>query len=204
MEFPKRKSIRLKGYDYGQNGAYYVTICTKDKAHLFGEIIAVGADLVSARAQLNYAVQMIEKVFLETVQSFDNIIADKYVVMPNHFHCILVISRAGSVTRAGYVSRADTRSAPTTDTVAMKTVSAVVRAFKSKTTLEYIKGVKSGVLPPFDKQVWQRNYYEHVIRDESDYQTKWKYIDENPAKWVEDEYYCVSDSGSGAGMTWVF
>ena len=201
MELPKRRSIRLKDYDYGQNGAYYVTICAKDKAHLFGEIINVGADLVSARTQLNYAGQMIEKVFLETVQSFENIIADKYVVMPNHFHCILVISRAGSVMRTECVSRADARSAPT---VATKSIAAVVQAFKSKTTLEYIKGVKLGLLPPFDKQVWQRNYYEHVIRDESDYQTKWQYIDQNPAKWETDKYYSVSDSGSEVGMTECF
>ena len=65
----------------------------------------------------------------------------------------------------------------------------MVQAIKSKTTLEYIRDVKSGLLPSFDKQIWQRNYYEHIIRDEKDYQTKWQYIDENPIKWAEDEYF---------------
>ena len=68
-------------------------------------------------------------------------------------------------------------------------VAAVVQAFKSKTTLEYIRGVKLELLPAFEKQIWQRNYYEHIIRDEEDYQIKCKYIDENPIKWTEDEYY---------------
>ena len=170
MNLPIRKNMRLKDYDYSQNGAYFITICTKNKAHLFGEI--VGADLVSARMELSYAGQMIEEMLFETIHSFDDIIADKYVIMPNHFHCIIIISRA------------DTRSAPTRGKVAD-----IIQAFKSKTTLEYIRGVTLGLLPSFDKQVWQRNYYEHIIRDETDYQTKWKYIDENPAKWAEDKYY---------------
>ena len=123
---------------------------------------------------LNYAGQMIERIFLETIGAFDDIVADKHVVMPNHFHCIVMISR----------ERADTRSAPT------KTVAAVIQAFKSKTTLEYIRGVKSGVLPPFSKQIWQRNYYEHIIRNEKEYLGTWKYIDENAIKWADDQYYC--------------
>ena len=174
MALPSRKDLRLKNYDYGRDGAYFITICTNKKAYLFGEAIAVGADLVSAQMALNYAGRMIECVFLETVQSFAGMVVDKYVVMPNHFHCIIVVGRA------------DTRFAPT----GMKTVSDVVQAFKSKSTLEYIKGMKAGMLPPFDKRIWQRNYYEHVIRDERDYQTKWQYIDENPMKWADDIYYC--------------
>ena len=156
MELPGRKNIRLKDYDYSQNGAYFITICAKDSLNLFGEA-SVGADLVSARMELNNAGQMVGEIFLETVNSFDGIIADNYVVMPNHFHGIIVISR----------EQADTRSAPT------KTISGVVQAFKSKTTVEYIRAVKAGMFPSFNKQIWQRNYYEHVIRDEKEYQTKW-------------------------------
>ena len=128
---------------------------------------------MSARMALNPSGQMIEKIFLETVDSFDGIIADKYVIMPNHFHCIIVSQR-----------RVDTRSTRT------KSLSSVVQAFKSKTTFEYIKRVKAGLLPPFNKQIWQRNYYEHVIRNEDDYLKTWKYIDENPVRWAEDTYCC--------------
>jgi len=170
MELPKRKSIRLKDYDYSHNGAYFITVCTKDRLNLFGGI-TVEADLVSARMELTKAGQMVEEMFLETVNSFDGIITDKYIVMPNHFHCIIIIKQA------------DTRSAPT------KTAADVVQAFKSKTTVEYIRAVKAGVLPPFAKQIWQRNYYEHIVRDEKDYQTKWQYIDENPLRWTEDDCF---------------
>ena len=171
-ELPVRENIRLKGYDYSQNGAYYITICTQGRRNLFGDVI-VGADLVSARVELSEAGKMTERVYTEIISSFNGFVSEKYIIMPNHFHCIL------------FIHRADTRSAPT----GMETVANVVQAFKSKTTVEYIKGVKSGKYPPFNKRIWQRNYYEHIIRDEKDYKIKWKYIDENPAQWVEDEYF---------------
>ena len=82
--------------------------------------------------------------------------------MPNHFHAIIVIQRA------------DTRSAPT--------IMDVVQAFKSRTTVEYTRLVKQGLLPPFEKHVWQRSFYEHVIRNDRDYEEIWRYIDENPLK----------------------
>jgi len=103
-ELPVRKNIRLKDYDYSQNGAYYITICTQDRINLFGDVI-VGADLVSARVELNNAGQMIERVYSETVSSFDCIVPENYIIMPNHFHFILSIQRDAE--------RADTRSAPT-------------------------------------------------------------------------------------------
>ena len=65
----------------------------------------------------------------------------------------------------------------------------IVGWFKTMTTNEYIRGVKNGLFPPFDKQIWQRSYYEHVIRDEQDYRRIWQHIDENPAKWAEDVYF---------------
>ena len=96
--------------------------------------------------------------------------------MPNHIHFILSISDAVE-------TRADTRSAPTV------TLGMFMRIFKSKTTLEYIRSVKSGIYEPFNKRIWQRNYFERVIRDEPEYQRICQYIDQNPANWTEDEYY---------------
>ena len=64
-----------------------------------------------------------------------------------------------------------------------------MQSFKRYSTLEYIKLVKSGVLPPFDGQVWQRSFYDHIIRNEDDYRTIWEYIENNPAKWTEDRFY---------------
>jgi len=120
--------------------------------------------------ELNHAGKMIDKIWNETIGEYQNIHSEKYVIMPNHFHCILVISNpdvgvdlvSALPSRAGNVAGADTRSAPT--------VATIIQAFKSKTTVEYIKGVKSGIYPGFNKRIWQRNYYERIIRDKAEHQ----------------------------------
>ena len=112
---------------------------------------------------------MVETIFNETVASYTNINCDVFVVMPNHFHCILSILRA------------DMESAPT--------VGDVIQSFKRNTTIKYISGVKTGIYPPFDKRIWQRNYHDHIIRTETNYENIWQYINTNPAKWADDRYY---------------
>jgi REP element-mobilizing transposase RayT len=158
MELPKRKKIRLKDFDYSQNNAFFITICTHNRKTLFD---TVGADSISAR--------LIDDIFRKIIEQYPNVYCPKYVVMPNHFHAIIVMNRA------------DMESAPT--------LSEVVQAFKRYSTIEYIKLVKMGVLPAFKKQIWQRSFYDHVIRNEQDYLDIWKYIDENPLIWREDELY---------------
>ena len=169
MELPKRKNIRLKNYDYSQNGAYFITVCTKDRRHFWGEI-AVGADSISARMKLNNAGQMIDKILRVTITEFSNIRMSMYVIMPNHILMIIEIARA------------DMESAPT--------ISVIVQSFKRNTTIKYIDGVKSGIYKPFNKNIWQRGYHDHIIRNEDEYLKIWQYIDENPFKWAEDKYYC--------------
>lgn len=112
---------------------------------------------------------MVLEVYSGLPDEFQNLKVDIHILMPNHFHCILSVIRV------------DTRPAPT--------VGDIVCAFKSKTTNEYIKGVQQGIYSPFRKRIWQRNFYEHVIRNEQDYLDIWEYIDSNPAKWLEDEYH---------------
>ena len=157
-EFPKRKLIRLKNFDYSTSGAYFITICTNHRKMLFAP---VGADSISAR--------MVERTFLETIQKYNGVDSPIYVVMPNHFHAIITVSRA------------DMESAPT--------VSKIVQEFKRYSTIEYIKMVKNGILPPFEKQVWQRSFYDHVIRNNDDYDEIYKYIYENPMRWEFDKLY---------------
>ena len=151
--------MRLSDVDYSMPGAYFITVCTQDRKKLFAP---VGADSISAR--------MIERTFLETIDKYPHIESTVYVVMPNHFHAIIEISRA------------DMESAPT--------ISNVVQSFKRYSTLEYIKMVKKGDVPPFEKQIWQRGFYDHIIRDKRDYEEISKYIYENPLKWQFDELYC--------------
>ncbi len=147
----ERKTIRLQNYDYSQNGAYFVTICTHQRQKLFGD---VGADSISA--------QMICSVFEETIAAYDAVQCPKYVVMPDHFHAMILIQRA------------DMESAPT--------LSEVIQTFKRHTTVAYIRLVKAGLVPSFQKKVWQRSYFEHIIRNEQDYLEIWKYIEGNPLK----------------------
>ncbi len=157
-ELPKRKSIRLQEYDYSQTGAYFVTICTKERRCLFG---AVGADSISAR--------MVERTFREVIEQYPCIQSPIFVVMPNHFHAIITIERA------------DMESAPT--------ISTVVQAFKRYSTVEYTNLVKQGLALPYNKRVWQRSFHDHVIRNQSDYDDIYRYIENNPIQWELDELY---------------
>lgn len=153
-----RKQVRLQNFDYSAPGAYFITICTKDRKHLFAP---VGADSISAR--------MINRTFAETISKYVGVDSPISVVMPNHFHAIITISRA------------DMESAPT--------LSEIVQSFKRYSTVEYIKMVKSGLLPPFSKQIWQRSFYDHVIRNQYDYDEIYNYICNNPLRWKDDKLY---------------
>ena len=153
---PKRKSHHLQGYDYSQNGAYFITICTHQRRMLFGPNRApVGADSISAR--------MAARVFREIIGQYPAVQCRYFVVMPNHFHALVEIERA----------RADMESAPT--------IISIVQAFKRYSTVEYIRLVKRGQAAPLDKHLWQRSFRDHVIRNEPDYRMIAEYIQSNPA-----------------------
>lgn len=162
MNLPNRKTTRLKGYDYSTPGAYFVTICTKDKKCLF-EIETVGNALCGVPPVQN---EIIHKWLKETENKF-NIKIDKYVIMPNHIHLIAVISER----HAG------------------RSLHDAMRWFKTMATNDYIKGVKTGILKPFDKKIWQKSFHDHIIRGKEDYQKIWQYIDTNALKWEQDKFY---------------
>ncbi len=184
-----RRSIRLAGYDYSQAGAYFVTICAQEEENVFGEI-------ANGEMALNDTGKMVENNWNKLPQRFPNVALDEFVIMPNHIHGVIAIgapivgAQNGDVVgaRDNYCGvdampddRATTRVAPT--------LGGIIGAFKSITTNEYIRNVKNKNRPPFNKHFWQRNYYEHVIRDENDLNRIREYIVNNPAKWFEDEYY---------------
>lgn len=112
---------------------------------------------------------MVERWLLEMNNKFTEAFIDYYAIMPNHLHFILFIEAQGG--HAG---------PPLPDMVAW---------FKTMTTNEYIRGVKASRFPPFNKRLWQRGYYEHIIRNVDDLFNCRKYIQENPLKWREDELY---------------
>ncbi len=162
-----RHSIRLQGYDYSQPGAYFITIVAQARECLFGEIH-------TDEMILNDVGKMVIRVWETMPVRFPHIELGAFVVMPNHFHGIVVIHE--TIVRAG-----------TSPTPTRPMLGEMIGAFKSITTHEYIKGVKNLCWPPFDKRIWQRNYYEHVIRDAENWEKIHLYIQANPARWEKDK-----------------
>jgi REP element-mobilizing transposase RayT len=167
-----RKQLRLKGYDYSQAGYYFITACTHNRESLFGQV--VGADSISARLEmiLNDAGMMVQKIYCNLQNQFENVKLHQYVIMPNHFHGIIQIQN----------SRADIESAPTS-------IPTIIQTFKRYTTIEYIHGVKNNIYLQFNNYIWQRGYHEYIIRNEQDMMKIKEYIINNPAKWQQDKYF---------------
>lgn len=172
-EMHHRRSMRMQGYDYTQSGAYFVTICTQGRTCLFG-------DLSGEETRLNDAGEMIERWWLELANKFQSVEIDEYVVMPNHFHGIILLVGANLCVCP------DDRGVGATGAHAGAPLPAVVRWFKTMSTNDYIRRVKDSGWPPFAGRMWQRNYYEHVIRNDKQLDRVRKYIQDNPAKWAED------------------
>jgi len=164
-----RRSIRLKGYDYSQAGAYFVTICTQDRICLFGEV-------ADDRMRLNGAGEMAVSLWQQLPTRFPDIEIDAFIVMPNHLHGIIVLPDGGAAVGAPLVGA---RNVPT--------LGHIIGAFKSAATVAYVRGVKSNGWPEFRQRLWLRNYYEHVVRDETALNRIRQYIDENPARWAFDD-----------------
>lgn len=167
-----RRSIRLKKYDYRSKGVYFVTICAQEKRCLFGEI-------VDDKMTLSEAGRVMENAWNELPRRFNHIELDTHVIMPNHIHGIIPIVGAPLV---GARNRAGTRPAPTP----APSLGDIVGAFKSITTNEYINGVKQHGWPPFPGKLWQRNYYEHIVRNDDELNAVREYIVGNPLKWAMD------------------
>jgi REP element-mobilizing transposase RayT len=195
-----RRSLRLRGYDYAQAGAYFVTVCTQNRACLFGEA-------VKGRMAPNDAGKMIDAWWDRLPGKFPTIAIDAFVVMPNHVHGIIVITHPVGATPCGRpdfdltpCGRPDVDGetghprggAPTMGgddghlRGGVSTVGDVVGWFKTMTTNAYIRGVKQSGWAPFDKRLWQRNYYEHIIRSEDSLRRIREYIATNPVRWAED------------------
>ena len=165
--FKKRKSARLSGYDYAQEGAYFITIVVQGRFPLFGEISQ--GSLV-----LNDSGVMIGKWWEKIGQKFSNIQNDAFVVMPNHFHGIL------------FLKKQDLENSSEKGAHAGAPLQKAIQWFKTMTTNEYIHGVKSRGWQPFRGSLWQRRFFEHVIRDENSLNRIREYIDSNPQRWDLD------------------
>ena len=167
----RRRSLRLRDYDYRQDGAYFVTICTHNRQCLLGKV-------VDNEVILNLWGKLIESEWLQTELLRPYVSLDAHVVMPNHFHAIMFLH---------HQERATQRVAPTKDKPIgpnPASVGAIVGQFKSQVSKRI-----SALWGPIKEPIWQRNYYEHIIRDEDDLNRIRQYIEDNPAGWPKDEYF---------------
>ncbi len=199
-----RRSIRLKGYDYSQAGLYFVTICCQDRECLFGKI--VGAENFLPEMVLNDAGKIANECWLKIPEHFPNAVLHEYIIMPNHVHGIIELTETvGANQHSPETNTPETNNnavmanqySPETngakpETNGAKNVSPL--RSPSKTIGSIVRGYKIGVTKWFRtnadiKNVWQRNYYEHIIRDEQSYQRIAEYIVNNPEKWQADKFY---------------
>jgi REP element-mobilizing transposase RayT len=164
---PKRKSIRLRGYDYSQNGTYFITICTKDRELILGNFDVGAAAFSGPYVSLSPYGQIADQYIGNINEQYPGISVPVYCIMPNHIHLIIAIDAM----KTGITG---TNEPPRSVT---PTVPKIINSLKSLAT-------KEAGLP-----LWQRGYYEHIIRGERDYSDIWNYIETNPAKWAEDQYY---------------
>ncbi len=160
-----RETIRLKNYDYARNGAYFVTICAKEREPLFGEI-------TDGRMIVNPIGEIVESVWNELIDHYGDIALDAFVVMPNHIHGIIVLSDSDW---AGF------KPAPTIKTK-RHGLSEIIRGFKTFSSRS-INAYRNTTGAP----VWQRNYYERVIRNQTELNQTRQYIMDNPTKWAYDQ-----------------
>ncbi|MCY4448109.1 MAG: transposase [Chloroflexi bacterium] len=169
-----RRSIRLKGYDYTQVGAYFVTIAVRGRLALFGEV-------VDGEVRLSGAGEMAREVWQAMPQRFPFVEMDAFVVMLDHVHGIVVIRGDGAGAPIGD-ARVSGRAgaAPTA-----RALGDVVGAYKSLTTAAYIRGVHDAGWPLFHGRLWQRNFYERVVRDECELNELRAYIRDNPLRWEQ-------------------
>ena len=193
-----RRSIRLKGYDYHQAGAYFVTICTQDRAFLFGQV-------VHGEMRLNEAGKMVYDVWNDLPAFYPGVQTDAFIVMPNHIHGIIIL--VGADPRV--CPNADPRVCPAQPPVGVGPraypdsgpraypgqpqgvaptmgLPDVVHRFKTMTTKRYADGVKRLGWEPFRGRLWQRNYCEHIIRNEESLNRIREYILTNPMRWALD------------------
>jgi len=155
-EFPIRKNIRLKEYDYSTAGYYFITICTKSKRKILSTI-----DVGTRIARPSDIGLIVESSVLQISEKYENVSLEKYVIMPNHVHMILALQHLDNNGRA----------------MRVPTISTIINQFKGYVTKQV--GVS----------LWQARFIDHIIRNENDYLIHWQYIDNNPAKWIEDRYY---------------
>ena len=152
----RRKPNRIPDFDYSQNYAYFLTICTADRRYWFGTVEKTG-EQQPAQVRLSRIGQIVDASIRAIPEHYPNVHLEHHIVMPNHIHLLLRLENR-------------TGQKPVS-------ISTVIQQFKGFVTKK------------IGKSVWQKLYYDHVVRDAEDFAVKWRYIDNNPNRWVDDPYF---------------
>ncbi|MEI7845720.1 MAG: transposase [Chloroflexota bacterium] len=180
-EIHHRRSLRLKGYDYTRPGAYFITLVSFQRDEIFGEV-------VDGEMKLSSLGQVAQEEWFKTakLRSYVQLFEDEFVVMPNHAHGIIWL--AGDADVGARRRRAPTSApCPTVEKFGAPvsgSIPTIVRAYKSAVTYAINRAQNTRGAP-----IWQRNYYEHIARNEAEINRFWDYIDNNPRKWDEDQLH---------------
>jgi len=174
-----RRSIRLKGHDYSQAGLYFITICCQDRIYRFGHV-------ENGKMILNDIGEIAYGEWVKTPKIRPNVKLSEFVIMPNHIHGIIRLSDRGE-SHSPYKNESHERKGvfktpPRPPQSPSNNIGAIVRGYKSSVTRQF------GLLG-FNEKLWQRNYYEHIIRNEKSCYQISEYIQTNPVKWQDDKYY---------------
>ena len=161
---PNKRAIRLKGYDYSSEGSYFITICTKNRQELLSAIRVGTGVLDRPENVLKEFGKIADKQLRFMSDFYDDISLDKYVIMPNHIHLLLTI-KPSAFGRSG-------TPVPTNSLIA-----------------KFISTFKRFCNKKYGYNIWQDRYYDHIIRNQEDYNEKWEYIEYNPLKWDSDDLY---------------
>ena len=166
MDLPKRKSTRLKGYDYSTTGAYFVTICTHNRKCILSNI--VGAIHELPENKLTQYGELAEQI-IEILPDRFNVSIPKYVIMPNHIHLIIEIDSEKRAIRESPLQ--------------------YHRSIVDKMIGFLEMNISKEIHNTYFEKIWQRSYHDHIIRDEKDYKKIWEYIDTNVIRWEKDCFY---------------
>lgn len=185
-KYHHRRSIRLKGYDYGQAGLYFITLCVQNRENIFGKV-------EKGEMILNEFGKIANEEWLNTSEIRKNISLGEFIIMPNHFHAIIQIDYQ-IATKENNIGKFKSPS---------NTIGAIIRGYKGATTkkikeiirnnspstgeLKFAPTAPTALTIGLSKSIWQRNYWEHIIRDENAYNRISQYIINNPQKWENDK-----------------
>ena len=164
IKYPTRKRVRLEEYDYSSYGMYFITICTKNKEKLFGEIFG-GTETETPKMRLSETGQIVSRQ-IPTINRVKHVKVIKFVVMPNHIHMILSVENNEEKTTSP----------------------------QSAMIPQTVGGFKRLCSKVIGRDIFQRSYHEHIIRDQRHFDTIWKYIEDNPRRWKEDCFFVEDES----------